>query len=124
MQDPLLKPDEIKCHRTAMKKLCKDCRDTCGLWIKMRRKDPRTDAVIDEWLCGDTWQVILAAELVREMQGVHAALNDFRNETVKRSDGVLHLAAEMMLAKTALPPDGGKIEVIPPQANSNHGVSE
>lgn len=120
MQDPLLKPDELTCHRTGHKKLCKSLRDKCPLWMKMTRKDPRTDAVIDEWLCGDVWDTILHAEAIREMRGVHAALNSFRNETVKRSDSVLHLAAEMALVnQVQLPRAPEPMEVIPDGQNND-----
>jgi len=95
-------PDEMKCHRDGTKhRLCKDLRDTCSLWIRLPRKVRLTGEDVEEYHCGDVWNVILAAEALREMAGLHAALNSFRNETVKRSDGILQLTAEMMLAKEA-----------------------
>ena len=107
-------PDEMKCHRDGTKhRLCKDLRGTCSLWIRLPRKSRLTGEDVEEYHCGDVWNVILAAELCRETAGVHAALNSFRNETVKRSDGVLHLAAELMLAKQVAPPDSpNDMEVI------------
>lgn len=120
--DPI--PDgEIKCHNDGTRhRLCKDLRGTCGMWIKLPRKIRKTGEDVDEYHCGDVWNVILQAEALREMAGLHAALNSFRNETVKRSDGVLHLAAEMLLAKTAvaLPAADDKMRVI---ENESHDSS-
>lgn len=114
-------PDEMKCHRDGTKhRLCKDLRGTCSLWIRLPRKVRLTGEDVEEYHCGDVWNVILAAENLREMAGLHAALNSFRNETVKRSDGVLHLAAEMVLAKqAAIPADPSNMEVISDDRNNN-----
>lgn len=117
-------PDhEIKCHRDGSKRrLCKDLRGTCEMWIRLPRKARATGEDVEEYHCGDVWNVILQAEALREMAGLHAALNDFRNETIKRSDGVLAMAAEMALltqVKTIPAPD--KMEVISDDSHNNSG---
>ena len=80
-------PDEMKCHRDGHKhRLCKDLRDTCSLWIRLPRKNRQTGEDVEEYHCGDVWNVILAAEACRETVGVHAALNSFRNEMVEQNN--------------------------------------
>jgi len=113
--------DEMKCHRDGHKhRLCKDLRDTCWLWIRLPRQNRTTGDPVEEYHCGDVWNVILAAEHCREMTGLHAALNSFRNETVKRSDNILQMAAEMaLLNQTLPPPDPDKMEVITDGQNNN-----
>ena len=114
-------PDEMKCHRDGTKhRLCKDLRGTCSLWIRLPRKVRLTGEDVEEYYCGDVWNVILAAENLREMAGLHAAMNSFRNEMVKRSDGVLQQAAEMALLHQTLPrPDFKSMEVISDESNNS-----
>mgnify|MGYP000365064892 CR=1 FL=1 len=113
-------PDEMKCHRDGTKhRLCKALRGTCSLWIRLPRKVRLTGEDVEEYHCGDVWQVILAAEANREMVGLHAAMNSFRNEMCKRSDGVLQQAAEMALLHQVLPPpDPDRMEVISDDRNN------
>ena len=91
-------PDEMKCHRDGTKhRLCKTLRGTCSLWIRIPRKNNLTGEDVEEYHCGDVWNVILAAEAIRETVGVHAALNSFRNEMIERNN-------EFILASLGLLP--------------------
>ena len=114
-------PDKMKCHRDGTKhRLCKDLRDTCSLWIRLPRKNRLTGEDVEEYHCCDVWNTILAAEQCRETAGLHAAMNSFRNEMCKRSDGVLQQAAEMALLHQILPlPDPDKMKVISDDRNNS-----
>jgi len=94
MEDPLLRPDEITCHRTAHKKLCKNHRDHCGLWMKMAHTNSLTGLTVDEWQCGDIWNTILLTKIIQNLDGVQQATESFRNEMVKRGDTVLAFAVD------------------------------
>ena len=115
-------PDEMKCHRDGTKhRLCKKLRGTCSLWIGLPRKVRLTGEDVEKYHCGDVWNVILAAEALREMAGLQGAMHSFRTEAMKKSDGVLQMAAEMMLLKQTLEdlPDFNKMEVISDGQNND-----
>lgn len=104
---------EMTCHRDGHKhRLCKDLRDTCRLWIRIPRKSRQTGEDVEEYHCGDVWQVILAAEAIRETVGVHAALNSFRNEMVERNN-------EFILASLGLLPPKNLARLAHVQNNNN-----
>ena len=93
MKEPMFDQDTVDCHRSGtslfksgFKKTCKECRDKCGLWMKMTRTDPRTGGKIDQWMCGDIWNVVLQTEIIQHLEGVQQATESFRNEVVDRSD--------------------------------------
>ena len=88
MQDPIQDPDKVTCPYTAHKKLCKEKRAHCPKWIKLTMKNPQTGAMIDEWQCADTWMPILMIEMSQRIDGVQAATESFRNEMVRRADGL------------------------------------
>ena len=92
-------PDQITCHRTGHRKLCKAKRDTCRLWMALNKKDPITGGVTQEWGCGDTWNTILLIEQTQRIEGVQAATESFRNEMVAANNRIVALEA----AKLARP---------------------
>lgn len=70
----------------------------CGWFIKMRGTNPNTGQDIDEWGCTMAWMPVLMIENSQMQRQTGAAVESFRNETVKASE--MQLA---ILAQAALP---------------------
>jgi predicted Ser/Thr protein kinase len=77
-------PDEkIGCHR-----LPRRCRDgvvdqCCQLWTNVRGRDPQTGVEMDRWGCADAFVPMLLIEVAQQSRQTGAAVESFRNETVK-----------------------------------------
>ena len=55
----------------------------CAWYTKMMGEDPQTGKDIEEWACAMAWMPTLQVEMARTNRGQTAALESFRNETVK-----------------------------------------
>ena len=63
----------------------KDCIQTqCSWFTQVRGNDPQTGKEIDEWGCAVTWMPVLLVENSQMQRHTGAAVESFRNETVKR----------------------------------------
>lgn len=97
MQDPLLEPDKIECHRDgSRRRLCKKLRGRCSRWMKMSLVDRRTGETIDDWMCGDTWDTILNMEILQRLGGVQQATEIFRNEMARLNTEMLQQNSEIV----------------------------
>lgn len=68
----------------------------CRAYIKISGTDPQGKQV-DEFRCSLLeWQPILLLEIASIMRGNQAAVESFRNETVKGQNNFLHLAQAAM----------------------------
>jgi hypothetical protein len=64
----------------------KDCVGLkCSWYTQMRGKNPNTGEDIDEWGCAVTWLPLLLVENAQQSRQAGAAVESFRNESVKQS---------------------------------------
>ena len=64
----------------------KDCIGLkCSWYTQMRGKNPNTGEDIDEWGCAVTWLPLLLVENAQQSRQTGAAVESFRNESVKQS---------------------------------------
>ena len=56
----------------------------CEWFTQMRGTNPQTGEDIDEWGCAVTWLPMLLIENSQQQRQTGAAVESFRNETVKR----------------------------------------
>jgi hypothetical protein len=62
----------------------KDCIGLqCSWFTQIRGNDPQTGKDIDEWGCAVTWMPTLLIENSQQQRQTGAAVESFRNETVK-----------------------------------------
>ena len=65
----------------------KDCiKLDCAWFTQIRGTDPQTGKEIDEWGCAVTWMPMLLIENAQQSRQTGAAVESFRNETVKVAD--------------------------------------
>jgi hypothetical protein len=63
----------------------------CSKFVYLAGKDPQTaDDYINEGKCIDAWQPILQLEMANTNRGQTAALESFRNETIKQQGEFIH----------------------------------
>ena len=56
----------------------------CEWFTQVRGKNPQTGEDVDEWGCAVTWLPMLLIENSQQQRQTGAAVESFRNETVKR----------------------------------------
>jgi hypothetical protein len=62
----------------------KDCVGIkCSWYTQIRGMNPNTGEEIDEWGCAITWMPMLLIENSQQQRSTSAAVESFRNETVK-----------------------------------------
>lgn len=77
-------------HKEDVSKVC----HTCPMWVMLRGINPNTGKEIDEWGCSFAFLPALLIENANQARSTGAAIESFRNETVKANTGL----AEVMLA--------------------------
>lgn len=83
------KSDKKKCPM-----LNKSCIESdCMFWVHMYGRDGNSDKLIDIWDCSFRWMPSLMTEIRGATDQVSASVQSLRNETVKRHDLMLGLAA-------------------------------
>lgn len=82
-----LPPKDRKCHRTAFEKSCRElvCSGSCDRWMNVQGRHPQDGVVINQYKCIDDWMPLLLIENSKLLNEVGAAIESFRNETVKLS---------------------------------------
>lgn len=55
----------------------------CAWYVNLRGQDPQSNQEIDEWRCSMAWMPVLLTENAMTNRGQTAALESFRNESVK-----------------------------------------
>lgn len=63
----------------------------CMWYIHLRGKDPQSEKEIDEWSCAMSFMPLLQIESSQQMRQAGAAIESFRNETVKGNEKFLGL---------------------------------
>jgi hypothetical protein len=70
--------------------VCEEIKDgkihRCNWFQKLVGKDPQSGKDYDEWGCAIAWQTILSVEMARTNTGQTAAIESFRNETVRGNE--------------------------------------
>ena len=94
-------------HFCPLDKVCEEIKDNklyrCRWWNHLAGVHPQTGEPIDEWDCAISWQPVLSCEMARTNRGQTAAIESFRNESVKRQDALLGLAAQSKKLKISSP---------------------
>lgn len=66
-------------HHKTMSQVC----HKCPLWVQLRGTSANTGEPVDEWRCSFTWLPMLLIEVGQQTRQAGAAIESFRNETVK-----------------------------------------
>jgi hypothetical protein len=79
---------------------CEEVKDNkihrCAWYTKMVGLDPNTGKEVDDWACAMSWMPMLQVEMSSTNRGQTAALESFRNETVKGQTEFNGLVKEQM----------------------------
>lgn len=84
----MLPNDKIGCHHTGFKQKCfKLVSDgLCNRWTQVLGINPNTGENINRWDCSDNWLPVLLIENSQQQRQTAAAVESFRNDSVKRDD--------------------------------------
>ena len=70
----------------------KDCIQTqCAWFTQVRGNYPQTGEPVDEWGCAITWLPVMLIENSQQQRHTGAAVESFRNETVKVNKQALQM---------------------------------
>lgn len=81
-------PDEkIMCHETGFEKSCRDMviHARCRKWVQIIGTNPNTGEAINRWDCVDALLPLLLIENSQQQRQTGAAVESFRNETVRNN---------------------------------------
>lgn len=80
--------------------LNKPCiQEDCLWWIKLRGKDPQTDADVDHYDCTVRWLPILTIENSGEARKVQAQIQELRSDTAVQSNALTMITHAMLEAR-------------------------
>lgn len=68
-------------HNKYVRKVC----HTCPLYVKITGKNPQSEEIIDRWNCSLAFLPMLLIENAQMSRQTGAAVESFRNETVRRA---------------------------------------
>tara|TARA_B100001250_G_scaffold409901_1_gene435188 strand:+ start:1104 stop:1430 length:327 start_codon:yes stop_codon:yes gene_type:complete len=74
----------------------------CAWFTQVRGVNPQTGQEIDEWGCAITWMPMLMIENSQQQRQTGAAVESFRNESVKSSEASNQLFAAALQQRAAL----------------------
>ena len=60
----------------------------CPLWVEVRGANPQTGEDASDWNCAIAWGPMLAINIAQQARQTGAAVEDFRNQTVKSNEDV------------------------------------
>lgn len=66
----------------------------CGKYMNVVGTNPQTGELQDQWRCSDVTTALLLIDVIKELRGVHAATNSFRNEMVKDNQALLETSVK------------------------------
>lgn len=67
----------------------------CKFWQNVRGTSPQTGQEVDEWECLFVIQIMLQIEQSKQMRGVAASIDSFRNETVKATQQTIETMMQL-----------------------------
>lgn len=82
-------PNEKRgCHRTGFAEKCRKLvlDEVCERWVQVQGKNPNTGEDINRSNCIDDWSFLLQMEHSQQQRQTGAAIESFRNETVKAAE--------------------------------------
>lgn len=84
----MLPDPKVKCPATAFARSCRDiiAECDCPKFVSVRGRNPQTGAEIDRHGCVDSFLPLLLIENAQMSRQVGAAVESFRNETVKAGE--------------------------------------
>ena len=69
--------------------------ERCAWFVQMQGENPQTGEAVNDWRCAMAWQPILMVESTRATTQNSAAIESHRNETNKRQEQAIRLAASL-----------------------------
>ena len=60
----------------------------CPWWVEVRGANPQTGEDASDWQCAITWGPLLAINIAQQARQTGAAVESFRNETVRNNAGL------------------------------------
>lgn len=100
-------PDEkVMCHNTGFEKSCLDMvvRCKCRKWLSIDCINANTGEKFKEYKCADEWYVHLLMENSQQQRQTGAAVESFRNETVKGTREAQQFMAAALMNHHPQPP--------------------
>lgn len=100
-------PDEkVMCHETAFEKSCFDMvtKCKCQKWVCIRGQNPNTGEDMNKYACSDSLLPILLIENAQQSRQTGAAVESFRNETVKGTREAQQFMAAALMNHHPQPP--------------------
>jgi len=76
-------------HRCEVRDDSNNVIERCHWYTQLRGQDPQSGESIDKWGCAMAFLPILQIETSREVSGVHAATNDFRNKMIGQAPSII-----------------------------------
>lgn len=109
IEKPRRKKEGIMCpqFRQDVSKVC----HTCDWWIGLPWENEKTKELMLTWRCAVTAAAMGQADVVRAVDGMHAATNGMRNEVVKRSISPPVWAVEQIVRDTVAADRAQTLEV-------------
>ena len=88
--------------------LKKDCVEhKCAWFCQVRGTNPNTGQPVDEWQCVVSLLPVLLIENSQQQRSTGAAVESFRNESVKNTNEMKAVLAYALNSGTSYPPIGG-----------------
>jgi|TARA_B100000085_G_scaffold285367_1_gene321134 hypothetical protein len=82
----------------------KDCVEhKCAWYMHIRGMDPNTGQEIDHWGCAVGWMPTLLIENSQQQRQTGAAVESFRNETIKENQKTRNVYTDMLKQNQILP---------------------
>jgi hypothetical protein len=89
---------------------------TCHWWVHIAGQDPQhANKQVDMWDCAMRWAPALAIDTARQVSGVHAAINSFRNEMVDQNKE----SRKFLNERTRVDDPGDDAMLINPKGDTN-----
>ncbi len=109
-----LPDDKTMCHHTAFEKSCRSIVTGCGCrkWVKVDGLNPNTGEQITKFDCADAWLPMLIIENTQMQRQTGAAVESFRNETIKGNEQAMRV-----MVATALPRHNGTVLTLEDQSD-------
>lgn len=84
-------PEHLDCPKW-QKPMAEVCHK-CPWWIEVRGSNPQTGEPADDWNCAVAWGPMLAINIAQQARQTGAAVESFRNETVRSNEQACRVIA-------------------------------
>lgn len=104
-QIPRAEPGQVcPLHKADVSQVC----HACPWWVRVRGKDPQSEAELDHWACAVGWLPALLIEGAGQARSTTAAVDAMRNEAAQANQV---LQAMVMTAATTPPAHAARLVV-------------